>query len=80
MTRRDRQRATPTEENENLFSQEDNPGNHISPREVEKKTLPYLRETNDKEKKIQAVQTFEDNHDKFRYRRKTNKTRRTLGR
>ena len=37
MTRRDRQRATPTEENENLCSQEDNPGNHISPREVEKK-------------------------------------------
>ena len=48
---------------ENLIcSQEDNPGSHISPREVEKNTVicRNFRKMNEKEKSIQTVQTFKE--------------------
>ena len=75
-----RQRTITTEENKKLIanlicSQEVNPGSQISPREVKKNTSLSCtsRKANDKERRIKAVQTFEENHDEFRYARKTNK-------
>ena len=54
-----RQRTIIANENKNLIEnliclKEDNPGSHMSPKEVEKKHRykPYFRKTNDKEKRI----------------------------
>ena len=79
-----RQRTITNEENENIIenltcSQEDNPGSHISRKEVEHRYKPYFRKTNDKEKKIKVFQMFEYNHDELSYVRKMRKSR-SLGR
>ena len=65
-----RQRAITTEENENLTEnliclQEDYPGKPNVTKGGWKKYRykPYFRKTNDKEKRIKAVQMFEGNHD-----------------
>ena len=74
----DRQRTITNKENENIIensncSQEDNPGSHISWREVEHRYKPHFRKTNDKKKKIKVFHMFEYNHDEFSYVRKMKK-------
>ena len=56
----------------NLFTRRRSWQPHVAKRGWKKhRYKPYFRKTNDKEKRIKAVQTFKDNHDEFRYARKT---------
>ena len=41
--------------------------------------MPYFRKANDREKGFPTFQMFQDNHNEFRYARKTNKKNRCLG-
>jgi len=57
-----------------ICSQGDNPGSHMSLREIEKHGYePQLCKTNGQEKRIEVIQTFEDTHDEFGYEREKNR-------